>query len=256
MQSTYSYANKKWSKTHGHDTYYRCDSEDSDRGNEVSQGEGREKGRPKGKGKCASCGSSTRKHSSHKECPFDKRHAKKEPSSGSSTESDGEVSSEDSSEMESGADVCACGTERRRHRRSCPLSYRNRRPGRTLFPATSNAGKLASSSALEVDCSPSDDVFPPSSKEEKTNQSRGSHMQCRSMGSCHLPCHIVGVFSGRYQLYCSEGILITSFCATEWTPLGSVSSISLENWQQAPKVSLRSVADTPALLECGFVVVM
>ena len=70
------------------------------------------------------------------------------------------------------------------------------------------------------------------------------------MGSSHLPCRIVGVFSGRYQLYCSQGVLITSFCATELTPLASGSSISLENWRQAPKVSLRSVADDPALLEC------
>ena len=70
------------------------------------------------------------------------------------------------------------------------------------------------------------------------------------MGSSHLPCHIVGVFSGQYQLYCSQDFLITSFCATELTPLASGSFISLANWRQAPKVSLRSVADDPALLEC------
>ena len=59
--------------------------------------------------------------------------------------------------MESGTDVCACETEGRRHKRSCLLSYRNHWPGRTLFPATSNGGQLASSSALDlhVDCSPS-----------------------------------------------------------------------------------------------------
>ena len=58
------------------------------------------------------------------------------------------------------------------------------------------------------------------------------------MGSSHFPCRIVGVFSGRYQPYCSKGVLITSFCATELTPLASGFSISLENWQQAPKVLL------------------
>ena len=58
--------------------------------------EGREKGRHKGKGKCASCESSTHKRSSHRDCLFNKRRAKKETSSGSSTESDGEVSSDDS----------------------------------------------------------------------------------------------------------------------------------------------------------------
>ena len=58
-----------------------------------------------------------------------------------------------------------------------------------------------------------------------------------------LGCLAVGI-------NCSEGIVITSFCATELTPLASGSSISLENWRQAPKVSFRSVADNPALLEC------
>ena len=73
--------------------------------------------------------------------------------------------------------MCTCGSEGKRHRRSCPLSYRNRRPGRTLFPATSNAGQLASPSALNVECSPGDSVFPPSSKKEKTeDESRGSRL--------------------------------------------------------------------------------
>ena len=151
--------------------------------------------------------------------------------------------------MESGTDVCRCGSEEKRHRRGCPLSYRNRRPGSTLFPATSNAGQLASPSALEVECSPGDNVFPPSSKKEKTEMKVGDNVciHFRNMGSSHLPYRIVGMFSGRYQLYCSQG---TSFFATELTSLASGSSISLENWRQAPKVSLRSVADDPALLEC------
>ena len=241
---------KKWSKKHGHD--YGCDSENSDIDVKVSRDKGRRKGRPQGKGECASCGSSTHKRSNHRDCPFNKKRAEKETISSSRTESDGEVSSESSSEMESGTDVCTCGSEGKRHRRSCPLSYRNRQPGRTLFPATSNAGQLASPSALKVECSPGDSVFPPSSKKEKTEMKVGDHVciHWRNMGSSHLPCRIVGVFSGRYQLYCSQGVLITSFCATELTPLASGSSISLENWRQAPKVSLRSVADDPALLEC------
>ena len=123
---------KKWSKKHSHD--YGCDSENSDIDVKVSRGKGRRKGRPQGKGECASCGSSTHKRSNHRDCPFNKKRAEKETISSSSTESDGEVSSESSSEMESGTDVCMCGSEGKRHRRSCPLSYRNRRPGRTLFP--------------------------------------------------------------------------------------------------------------------------
>ena len=121
---------KKWSKKHGHD--YGCDSENSNIAVKVSRGKGRRKGRPQGKGKCASCGSNTHKRSNHRDCPFNQKRAKKE----TITKSDEEVNSESSSEMESGTDVCRCGSEGKRHRRSCPLSYRNRRPGRTLFPAT------------------------------------------------------------------------------------------------------------------------
>ena len=33
----------------------------------------------------------------------------------------------------------------------------------------------------------------------------------RSMGDYHVPCRIVGEFAGRYQLYCSKGVLNTSF---------------------------------------------
>ena len=104
--------------------------------------------------------------------------------------SDGEVSSESLSEM---TDVCMCETEGKSYRRSC---YRNYRLARTLFPATSNAGQLASPSALEVECSPGDNVFPPSSKKKKV----GDHVciHCRDMGTSHLPCRIVGVFSGWY----------------------------------------------------------
>ena len=74
--------------------------------------------------------------------------------------------------MESGTDVCTCGSEGKRHRRS----YRNRQPGHTLFPATSNAGQLASPSALKVECFPGDSVFPPSSKKEKTEMKVGDHV--------------------------------------------------------------------------------
>ena len=115
---------KKWLKKHGHD--YGYDSENSDIDVKVSRGKGKRKGRPQGKGKCASCGSSTHKRSNHRDCPFNKKCAKKETISSSSNESDEEITSESSSEIESGTDVCTCGSEGKRHRRSWPLSYRNR----------------------------------------------------------------------------------------------------------------------------------
>ena len=56
-----------------------------------------------------------------------------------------------------------CGAVGRQHRRSCPLSYTNRRTGRTLFPAASSAGSSASPIA---DSATSDNVTPPPSKAE------------------------------------------------------------------------------------------
>ena len=55
-----------------------------------------------------------------------------------------------------------------------------------------------------------------------------------------------------YQLYCSKGVLNTSFCLSELIPLADGSPISLENWWQAPKVSLHNVARDPTMVERCF----
>ena len=41
------------------------------------------------------------------------------------------------------------------------------------------------------------------------------------MGSSHLPCRVVGEFDGRYQLYCSKGVLDTTFSRAEVIPMYS-----------------------------------
>ena len=71
----------------------------------------------------------------------------------------------------------------------------------------------------------------------------------RNMGQFHLSCCIVGEFGGWYHLYCSKGVLNTSFCWSELIPLADGSHIPLENWRQAPKVSLHSVVRDPTLVE-------
>ena len=71
----------------------------------------------------------------------------------------------------------------------------------------------------------------------------------RNMGDCHVPCRIVGEFAGRYQLYCFKGILNTSFSCTEFISLTGCSPIPLDEWWQAPRVSLRSVTHDAALRE-------
>ena len=253
---------KKWSREHGRDTYGGSHHESrSDCG----------EGEPGDKPKCA-CGSTTHKRSSHRDCPFNKRSrvcAEKKGHSKSAedvyrftSDSDEQVSDADmynigssdgaSSDSctsdESVVAVCTCGAERRAHKRGCPLSSRR---GRTLFPPPSSSVVSALPRALEPEYVPDDSVTPASSREEKTRVKVGDYVcvHSRNMGQFHLSCRIVGEFGGRYQLYCSKGVLNTSFCLSELIPLADGSPISLENWRQAPKVSLHNVARDPKMVE-------
>ena len=88
----------KWSKKHGRDTYFNgsgdsdveemvCDSGDGvNQNKEKGKGSGRGKGKPLGKGKCAACGWSTHRRSSHRDYPFHKSRAKKEAHSDGTAE--------------------------------------------------------------------------------------------------------------------------------------------------------------------------
>ena len=69
------------------------------------------------------------------------------------------------------------------------------------------------------------------------------------MGRSHLPCRVVGEFDGRYQLYCSKGVLNTTFSRPEVIPMATCTPIPMEEWRQAPKVSLRSVVSDSAIIE-------
>ena len=53
-------------------------------------------------------------------------------------------------------------------------------------------------------------------------------------------------FGGQYQLYCSAGILSTTFPSKEVIPWTNSHSIPLNNWHQAPRVKLHSIADNAA----------
>ena len=69
------------------------------------------------------------------------------------------------------------------------------------------------------------------------------------MGSSHLPCRVVGEFDGRYRLYCSKGVLSTTFSRAEVLPMAICTPIPMEEWRQAPKISLRSAASDSAMIE-------
>ena len=73
----------------------------------------------------------------------------------------------------------------------------------------------------------------------------------RRVGGRHLPCRIVGEICGRFQLYCSKGILDTTYCHTELTHLTvSFSTIPLDNWRLAPRISMRKTASQELVENC------
>ena len=95
------------------------------------------------------------------------------------------------------------------------------------------------------------DVSPPPTEQAKPQIKVGDYVSVHSkvMGSSHLPCRVVGEFDVRYQLYCSKGVLDTTFSRAEVIPMARCAPIPMEEWRQAPKVSLRSAASDSAMIE-------
>ena len=251
----------KWSKMHGHHTYNAVKDSVADGLGEGDSSDMTGQSKAKGKlgtGRCAACGSSTHRRSSHKDCPHNKSKAKREGqlqsarTYGYTSESfedmsddnsshsgcwDGALSDSCSSE-ESVVEVCTCGAERRAHKRGCPLSSRS---SRTLFPPPSSSSSSAASSLPK----------PAPLRERKLQMKVGDYVgvHSKSMGKYHLPCRIVAKFGSRYQLYCSKAVLNRLFSGRELTTLSSNCSIPLDKWRWAPRVSLRSVAGDPTVVE-------
>ena len=212
----------EWTKKHSRDhTYVKCVSDHEE--------DKQSKAKTKAKIMCSACGSSTHKRTTHRDCPFN---------SAAIMDSDGEgssVAAAPSSESESltFGGQCTCGSSGRTHKRECPLSLRKRFPQREheTFPAPSRPVQPSRSPSPKQHV-PIEEKKPSPTKDFRPEMKIGDHVcvHSRFMGSSHLPCRIVGEFGGRYQLYCIKGVLITSFCATELTPLATGSGISLENW--------------------------
>ena len=253
-----------WSLKHGRHTYGH-DEDDLDCGVEVvAKGSKRENTH---KRRCKACGSSTHQRSNHKDCPSNKGRGattsslredtptndmytdlEHESASDNSVLSDVSCLEDDIIDIVSGVQ-CTCGAEGRAHKKGCPMNSRNHYPGRALFP-TMPDGSLEPPADK---CIPRESCKAPPAKKRKFNMKVGDYVciHHRSMGKCHLPCRIVGVFGDRYQLYCSKGILTTSFPGSELVvPLNKCHSILLNKWRLAPRVSLRSIASDQAVTEC------
>ena len=153
--------------------------------------------------------------------------------------------------------LCTCGADGRAHKKDCPMNSRKRHPGRALFPSPSKESSpmpVSSEGGLEPaaqPAAPNKSLKPPPAKRRKPVMKVGDYVCIHSslLGKCHIPCRIVRDFGDCYQLYCSKGVLNTSFSGRELIPLSGCCSIPLDKWNPVPKVSLHSVAGDPAVVE-------
>ena len=117
-------------------------------------------------------------------------------------------------------DLCTCGSSGRAHKSDCLMNFRKcylpqspgeSKPDTARSPPLSNPGPPSVSP--EPECVVIDDVSPPPTEEARPQIKVGDYVSVhsRDMGSSHLPCRVVGEFDGRYQLYCSKGVLSTTF---------------------------------------------
>ena len=178
---------KEWSKKHGHDTYGDDGSDNDAVEWKVKKRARPKKGQDATGGKCGACGSTSHQHSSHKDCPFNKKLPGTSGTCDGTSKrgdvielsdvtscSEGELSSEDSDRC-FGDDIicgrlCTCGAVGRAYKRDCPLSSRHLYGGCTLFSGSSGIADSAEvssgSSRLGKHESPSD-VEPSLAKKSK-----------------------------------------------------------------------------------------
>ena len=271
----------EWCKKHGRDAYGGSIADDEDESHhgkvkESRRGKAKLKKasvKPKGEGLCRACGSSTHKCRTHRDCPYNTKHATAKTSTkpdmavASPSQNSDAVSDISDVQSETGGidsddcmmyDLCTCGSSGRAHKRDCLMNFRKRhlpQSPRESKPDTARSPSLSSpgppSVCPEPECVVIDDASPPPTEQARPQIKVGDYVSVhsRGMGSSHLPCRVVGEFDGRYQLYCSKGVLNTTFSRAEVIPMARCTPIPMEEWRQAPKVSLRSVASDSAIIE-------
>ena len=160
---------------------------------------------------------------------------------------------------------CECGALSRGHRRTCPLSSRNRyscRPG-PLFPPddplhvpfNDTSSSLVPTKDFKVGPDKLDSQEPPPAKRRKAEPPFrvGDYVYIHSttLEEYHLPCRIVQVFDESYKLCCQRGVIRTAYPGRDLIAMAPISncSIPLDRWREAPKVSLHDIKGDPDCLE-------
>ena len=134
-------------------------------------------------------------------------------------------------------DLCTCGSSGRAHKRDCLMNFRKRHllqsPGESK-PDTARSPPLSNPGPPGVSPEPQCVVIDNVTTEQARPQIKvGDYVSVHSRGmeSSHLPCRVVGEFDGRYQLYCSKGVLSTTFSRAEVIPMARCTPIPIEEWR-------------------------
>ena len=162
------------------------------------------------------------------------------------------------------SDTRVCGALGRAHKRTCPMSSRSSLPTEVY----STGSRLSQSDSVWVAVakpklnlskpgkrkSQDVDKHPVVKKQRVTIPSFevGNHVCLHShrLVSQHVPCRIVRKFRKGYQLYCKKGILNRNYSSEELTSLDDDSSIMLDAWHQASRISLKSITTCVKICNC------
>ena len=165
---------------------------------------------------------------------------------GGCSDSGDEDSEDDVKNQSKSKKQCACGstTHQRSSHKDCPFNKRN------VFSSDGTPGITDVGSPSSGGCA-SKPVGVPNTLEEKPVLQVGDYVtvHTRRVGGRHLPCRVVVEVCGRFQLYCSKGILDTTYCHTELTHLTvSFPTVPLDNWRLSPRISMRKAASDQELV--------
>ena len=161
------------------------------------------------------------------------------------------------------SDMCVCGALGRAHKRDCPMSSRCSLPTE-MYHTDSRLNRSDSVWGAVTKAMPKlsksdkrkhqeDDKLPVTKKPRTMTPSLevGDYVCLHSnrLINQHVPCRIVTKSRKGYQLYCRKGILNRSYSSKELTILDDDSSISLDTWRQASRISFKNITDDLTCVE-------
>ena len=161
------------------------------------------------------------------------------------------------------SDICVCGALGRAHKRYCPMSSRCSLPTEiyntdsrlnqsdSVWRAVAKAKPKLSKSGKRNRQDDDELVVMKKPRVMTSSFEVGEYVCLHSsrLINQHVPCRIVTKSRKGYQLYCRKGILNRNYSSKELTISDGDSSISLDAWRQASRISFKSVTNDPTCVE-------